>query len=333
MQLDQLKRRELLTLLGGAAAGWPLAAPAQQPAMPVIGGLYGVSEAQWRGATAGFRRGLGEAGFVEGRNVAIEYRWAEGRFDGLPTLAAELVSRKVAVIFAGGSDVAVRAAMAATQNTPIVFTTGTDPVASGLVASLNRPGGNVTGITLFTNELGPKRLELLREIMPAITKVALLVNPSNPVNSANNARIMEAAARRLGLELIVVSASSESEIESAFTSAARQRAAALQVLGDAFLNSRREQIAALGLRHRLPTVTVNRDAAVAGGLLSYGTNQADVHRQAGIYVGRILKGEKVGDLPVQQPTKFDLVVNLKTAKALGLAVPESFLLRADEVIE
>ena len=324
-----MKRRRFITLLGGAAAGWPLVARAQQRGMPVIGGLYGVSEAQ---STAGFRRGLEEAGFVEGRNVAIEYRWAEARFERLPALAADLVSRKVAVIFAGGSDVAVRAAMAATQITPIVFTTGTDPVTSGLVASLNRPGGNVTGMTLFTNELGPKRLELLREIIPAITNVALLVNASNPPNSANNARILEAAARQLGLELIVVSASSESEIDSAFTSAARQRAAALQVLGDAFLNSRREQIAALGLRHRLPTVTGNRDAAVAGGLLSYGANQADVHRQAGIYVGGIHKGEKAGDMPVQQPTKFDLVVNLKTAKALGLTVPDKLLALADEVI-
>ena len=253
--LPLLRRREFITLLGGAAAAWPLAARAQQPAMPVIGGLYGVSEAQWRAPPPDSGAASSEAGFVEGRNVTIEYRWAEGRFDRLPVLAAELVGRKVAVIFAGGSDVAVRAAMAATQTTPIVFTTGSDPVASGLVASLNRPGGNVTGITLFTNELGPKRLELLREIIPAITKVALLVNPSNPVNSANNARIVEAAARRLGLELIVVSASSESEIESAFTSAARQRAAALQVLGDAFLNSRREQmprsVCAIGCRQSL----------------------------------------------------------------------------------
>ena len=329
-----MRRRQFITTLGGAAAAaWPLAARAQPAGVPVIGGLYGVSEAQWRAATAGFKHGLGEAGFVEGRNVAIEYRWAEGRFDRLPALAAELVGRKVAVIFAGGSDVAVRAAKAATQTTPIVLTTGSDPVVSGLVASINRPGGNLTGATLFTNELGPKLLELLREMIPAVGKIALLVNPNNPVNSAANARTIEGAARRIGLEMIVVNGGTEREIDNAFASAARERAAALLVAGDAFLNSRREQIAALGLRHRLPTVTANREATAAGSLLSYGTNQADVHRQAGIYVGRILKGEKAGDLPVLQPTKFELVVNLKTAKALGLAITESFLLRADEVIE
>jgi ABC-type uncharacterized transport system substrate-binding protein len=201
-----------------------------------------------------------------------------------------------------------------------------------LVANLNRPGGNVTGITLFSNELGPKRLELLREIIPAVTKVGLLVNPSNP-NSVINAPTVETAARQLGLELVVVGASTASEIESAFGSAIRLEAAALQVLGDAFLNSRREQIAALGLRHRLPIIALNRDSVAAGGLMSYGTNQAEGHRQAGIYIGRILKGERAGELPVQQPTKFELVVNLKTAKALGLTIPESFLLRADEVIE
>jgi putative ABC transport system substrate-binding protein len=301
--------------------------------MPVIGSLHGVAAADWAVPTAGFRRGLGEAGFVEGRNVAFEYRWAEGQFDRIPAMVADLVGRKVAVIFSGGSDVATRAAQAATRTIPIVFTTGSDPVAVGLVASLNRPGSNATGITVFNSELGPKKLELLHEMIPSVTKIALLVNPTNPVNSANDIRAAQVAVRRLGLEIVIVSASTANEIESAFATAVEQRAAALQSGADAFLTSRREQMAALGLRHALPTIATFRDSVQAGMLMSYGAIQGDTFREAGAYVGRILKGEKPADLPVMQPTRFELVVNLKTAKAIGLSIPETFLVRADEVIE
>jgi putative ABC transport system substrate-binding protein len=329
-----MKRREFITLLGGAAAGWPLAARAQQrQTMPVIGALYGVSAAEWTPRTAEFRRGLSDAGFEEGRNVAIEYRWANGQFDRLPAMAADLVGRKVAVIFAGASDVATRAAMSETRTIPIVFTTGTDPVAAGLVASLNRPGGNVTGVTNFNSELGSKRLELLHEIIRSGTKIALLVNPNNAQNSGIEIEGARTAARRLGLEFVVLSASTENDIERAFLTALQQGAAALSVSPDAYLNSRHGQIAFLGLRHALPTISGAREAAVAGQLMSYGSNQLEAHWQAGTYVGRILKGEKPADLPVMQPTRFELIVNLKTAKAIGLTISESFLALADEVIE
>jgi putative ABC transport system substrate-binding protein len=331
--IAKLQRREFITLLGGAAVAWPLAARAQQPAMPVIGSLYGVSAAEWAIPMAGFRRGLSERGFDEGRNVAIEYRWAEGEFDRMPAMAADLVSRKVAVILVGGNLDGVRAAMAATQTIPIVFTTAANPVATGLVASLNRPGGNVTGVTVFAAELGPKRLELLHELLPTAKKIALLVNPKVPVVLQDDIQGAQMAARRLGLEIIVVEGGSENEIARAFATAAQERASALQVGDDAFLDSRREQIAALGLRHALPTMSLTRVAVAAGSLMSYGANQVDVYRQAGAYVGRILKGERPADLPVLQPTKFELVINLKTAKALGLTVPPPLLARADEVIE
>jgi putative ABC transport system substrate-binding protein len=327
----RIRRRAFITLFGGAAAAWPPAARAQQSAMPVVGFLYGVSAAEFN--MAKFRRGLSEAGFVEGRNVVIDYRWAEGEWDRLPTMAADLVGHKVAVIFAGGSDVATRAAIAATQRIPIVFTTGGDPVVAGLVASFNRPGGNVTGVSFMNHELGPKRLELLHELRPTATKVAFLVNPNNPATSQYDVQDTQAAARRLGLELIVVNGGSESEIERAFPTAVQQGAAALTVGSDAYLTSRRGQIAALALRHALPTITLSRESVVAGQLMSYGPDQADMYRQAGVYVGRILKGEKPSDLPVMQPTKFELVINLKTAKALGLAVPPNLLAAADEVIE
>jgi putative tryptophan/tyrosine transport system substrate-binding protein len=327
-----VRRREFITLLGGTAT-WPLTARAQQIAMPVIGSLYGVSAAEWAEPMTGFRRGLSESGFVEGRNVAIEYRWADGQFDRMPAMAADLVSRKVAVILVGGNLDGVRAAIAATQTIPIVFTTASNPVATGLVASLNRPGANATGVTVIAAELGPKRLELLHEVLPTAKKIALLVNPKVPRVLQDDIQDAQAAAGGLGLEIIVVKGGSEDEIETAFATATQQRASALQVGDDAFLDSRRAQIAALGLRYALPTIALTRRAVAAGSLMSYGSNQMDVYRQAGIYVGRILKGEKPADLPVLQPTKFELVINLKTAKALGLTVPAMLLARADEVIE
>ena len=300
MRSNHLRRRELITLLGGAAVAWPLAARAQQP-MPVIGVLYGVSAAEWVRPIAGFHRGLGEMGFVEGRNVAIEYRWAEGQFDRMPAMAADLIGRKVAAILVGGAITSVRAVMAATQTIPIVFTTQADPVAAGVVASLNRPGGNATGVTGLGGELGPKRLELLHELIPKATRFAVLVNPTNPVTTQDAIQGAQTAARRLGLEIIVVNARTENEIETAFASAAQQRAAWL-FAEDAYFESRRDQIAALGLRHALPTMSGTRESAVAGTLMYYGANIGDFYRQAGVYVGRILKGEKPGDLPVLQPT-------------------------------
>jgi putative ABC transport system substrate-binding protein len=323
-----MRRRQFITLLGGAAA-WPLAALAQRPTMPVVGVLYGVAAAEWADNMTGFRRGLSETGFVEGRNVAIEYRWGDGHFDRMPAMAADLIARKVAVILAGGNIDGVRATMAATRFIPIVFTTASDPVADGFVASLNRPGGNVTGVTSINAELGPKQLELLHELIPTTNKIALLVNPNGRATSREN---ILAAARRLGLEIIVVNGGDESEIERAFATAVQQGATALEVGEDAFFFSRREQIAALGLRYALPTISGGRGAA-AGELMSYGSNFVDSYRQAGVYVGRILKGEKPADLPVVQPTKFELIINLKTAKALGLTVPPALLIAADEVIE
>jgi len=326
-------RRELLTALGSAAAAWPLAARAQQPAMPVIGVLHGVSAAQWADRLAGFHRGLGEAGLAEGRNVAIEYRWAEGQFDRLPAMAADLVSRKVAVISAGAPDVAVRAAMAATKTIPIVFVTASDPAGTGFVPSLGRPDGNVTGATLIGTELVAKRLELLHELLPGASRIAVLVNPNNPGLARDNIQQSEAAVRRLGLEMVVIKAGTESEIDSAVVAAVQQNANALSMGNDAYLSSRSRKIAFFALRHGLATMSDARDTVVAGLLMSYGPNQVDSFRQAGIYVGRIVKGEKPADLPVLQPTKFELVINLTTAKAIGLKIPESFLLRADEVIE
>jgi putative tryptophan/tyrosine transport system substrate-binding protein len=331
MQLDT-KRRNFITLLGGAAA-WPFAARAQQSLMPVIGVLHGVSAAQWTDRMVGFHRGLGEAGFAEGRNVAIEYRWAAGEFDRLPAMAADLVSRKVAVISAGAPDVAVRTAMAATKTIPIVFTTASDPVRAGFASSLGRPGGNVTGITLMGVELAAKRLELLHEVLPGAARIAVLVNPNNPGLTQDNIQQSEAAVRRLGLEMVVVKAGSESEIESAVVAAVQQQANALSIGNDAYLSSHSRQIAFFALRHALPTMSDYRETVAAGLLMSYGPNQADSFRQAGLYVGRIINGQKPVDLPVMQPTKFELFINLTTAKAIGLKIPESFLLRADEVID
>jgi putative ABC transport system substrate-binding protein len=329
-----VRRREFITLLGGAAA-WPLAAGAQKVALPVVGSLYAASAAEWADRMVAMRRGLSEMGFVERRSVAIEYRWAENRVERFPALAADLIGRKVAVILTGGNipGVQATAAAAASQSIPVVFTTGSDPVAAGLVASLNRPGGNLTGVTNFGVELGSKRLELLHEVFPAAGKIALLVNPDNPGVSQGDIQVVQAASRRLGLEIIIVNGESESEIERAFATAVSRRAAALVVGADASFVGRREQIAGLALRHALPTIASNKTEVAAGQLMSYSAPQADMYRQAGLYVGRILKGEKPADLPVVQPTKFEMSINLKTAKALGLTIPESFLLRADEVIE
>jgi putative tryptophan/tyrosine transport system substrate-binding protein len=327
-----MRRRDLITLLGGAAVAWPLAARAQQRAMPVFGALFAVSAPEWEDFMAGFRRGLSESGFVEGQNVAIEYRWADGHFDSLPTMAADLVRRKVALIFTGGT-VGVRAAMAATQTIPIVFTIGVDPIAAGFVASLNRPGGNVTGVTLISSELAPKRLELLRELVTTATKIALLVNPNNPASLKQETQGVEEAARRLGKEIIVVGAGTENELEGAFAAAVQRGAAAFLVESDPIFVSSRLQIAALALRHSLPLISNDRQIVAAGGLMSYGTSIVDTFRQAGTYVARILKGEKPADMPVMQPTKFEFVMNLKTAKTLGLTVPPTLLAIADEVIE
>jgi putative tryptophan/tyrosine transport system substrate-binding protein len=318
-----MRRREFVTILATAAA-WPFSTSAQQQAIPVIGSLYAVSAAEWAPYMAGFRLGLSDAGFVDGRNVTIEYRWAEGHLEQLPGMAADLVGRRVNLILAGGSVVGVQVAMAATKSIPIVFTTAVDPVAAGLVTSFNHPGGNVTGVTLISSELAPKRLELLREIFPTSTKMALLTNPKNPAIFNQDTKGVEEAAHALGQQIVIVSAGTANEIETAIAAAVQQRASALVVGSDAIFVSSRSEIAAL---------SSERQGAAVGDLMSYGTNFVDTYRQAGIYAGRILKGEKPAELPVVQPTKFELVVNLKTAKALGLTIPEPFLLRADEVIE
>jgi ABC-type uncharacterized transport system substrate-binding protein len=325
-----MRRREFLGVLGSAAA-WPLAARAQQAAMPVVGFLSSSSYAASALSIAGFRQGLEEAGTQADRTGVIEYRWADGQFDRLAALTRELVSRPATAILAAGLPSAV-AAKAATARIPIVFVMGADPVQQGIVDSLNRPGGNITGVTQFFGELGGKRLELLRELVPTVTMIAILSNPKNP-NAENHLSNVQAAARAIGQKLYVVTASTEAEIDTAFARAVRERADALLVADDPFYNVRRDQLIALAARHALPTSYYAREFCATGGLLSYGSSSRDNYRQAGVYVGRILKGEKPADLPVLQPTKFELVVNLTTAKALGLTIPESFLLRADEVIE
>jgi putative ABC transport system substrate-binding protein len=323
-------RREFITLLGGAAA-WPLAARAQQPGkLPTIGFL-GNDAATWTDWTAAFRQGLNEAGYVEGQNATIEYRWAEGHYDRLPALAADLVGRKVTVIAATSTPAAL-AAKAATATVPIVFTTGGDPIKLGLVASLNRPGGNITGVSSLISELGTKRLGLLRELVPSATVIATLVNPNFP-DADGQLRDAEAGARALGLQLIVLRAGTEREIDAAFATMAQRGGGVLDVSVDPFFVERRDHIVALAASYAIPAMYPLRDFAVAGGLMSYGTDFADSYRQAGIYTGRIVKGEKPADLPVQRSTKFEFVINLKTAKALGLSVPNSMQLLADEVIE
>jgi putative ABC transport system substrate-binding protein len=325
-------RRELLAALGGAAAAWPLAARTQQPAMPLIGLLNQESAEFAAHLVSGFRKGLSETGFSEKQNLAIEYRWAEGLYEKLPQLAADLVKRKVAVIAAAYLPAAL-AAKAATSTIPIVFISGVDPVAAGLVESLRRPGGNLTGLSNFSTSLIAKRLELLHEIVPRASTIAVLVNPKTPVTAQTIDAGAEAAAQALGLHLDVFAASSESEIDAAFDTMVKRGAGAVLVAGDAYFNSRRMQLIALAARNRLPAIYDRRDIAMAGGLMSYGINNFDMYRQAGIYTGQILNGAKPADLPVQQATKVELVINLKTAKSLGLELPTSALLSADEVIE
>ncbi|PWT88410.1 MAG: ABC transporter substrate-binding protein [Proteobacteria bacterium] len=327
-----MRRREFITLIGGATA-LPLAARAQQPGLPVIGFLSIATPEAWADYVSAFKQGLGQTGFAEGQNVAIEYRWAGSDYGRFPTLVKELVDRRVSVIVANGGGRVALVAKAATSDIPIVFLFGDgDPVKYGLVESISRPGGNVTGVTMIAGVLEPKRLEFLREIAPKLTAVHILVNPNN-AGVLQDIPTVAAAAGKLGLAFEVVQAGTESEIDAAFATLARERAQALMVANDGFLTIRRAQIVALAARHALPAIYPWREYAAAGGLISYGTSIREAHRQEGVYVGQVLKGRKPAELPVQQPTKFELVINAKTAKALGLEIPMSLLMRVDEVIE
>jgi len=327
-----MRRREFVTLLGGAAALWPLAARAQQPSMPVIGFISGRSPGDSDALAAAFRRGLTESGFIERQNVAIEYRWAEYHNERLPAMVADLVRLKVAVIAAIGGTPTVLAAKAATATAPIVFAMGSDPVTSGVVTSLNQPGGNVTGVTFFTGPLGPKRLELLRDLVPKATTIALLVNPQAPVSMADGANV-RAAAHSVGLQTHVLDASTEGHVEDAFTVIVERRIDAALITADPFFISQRDKLVALAARHAIPVIYFGREFVAAGGLISYGTSETDAFRSAGVYVGRVLKGARPDELPVMLPTKFELVINLKTAKALGLTVPLIMQMTADQMIE
>jgi putative ABC transport system substrate-binding protein len=330
MRYNRLKRREFISLLGGAAVSWPHVSRAQQPAIPVVGFLSGRSPAESAGVVAAFREGLSETGYAESQNVSIDFRWAEGQSDRLPALASELVHRPVDVIAALGES--GPAAKAATTTIPIVFGTGGDPVEAGLVASLNRPGGNITGATFLTAVLGAKRLGLLRELVPGAPVVALLADPNKFVGQVQIRDVQE-AARALGQSLVVLDGGTDERIETAFAALAPQHVAALLVGADPFFDTRRERLVALASQHRMPAIYQFREYAVAGGLMSYGTSITDMYRLVGLYVGRVLKGEKPTDLPVMQVTKFELVINLATAKALGVRISDNLLSLADEVIE
>jgi putative ABC transport system substrate-binding protein len=327
-----MRRRDFITLLGGAAAAWPLAARAQQPAMPVIG-LIGTTSRESEARLIPFRQGLKEAGYVEGQNVAIEYRWAEGHNDRFPALVADLVRREVTVVVSLGGTPGALAAKAATTTIPIIFQAGVDPVAAGLVTSLSRPGGNLTGISQLLTATVAKQMEVLHELVPKASVIALLVNPTNSIFSEALLRDLMAAARTLGLQLHVLQASSERDFDTAYATLLDLRAGALVIGPDLFFLSQRDQLVALAARHSVPAIYPWREGAIAGGLISYGSSQAETYRQVGIYTGRILKGEKPADLPVQQSTKIELIINIKTAKALGLSIPITLIGRADEVIE
>jgi putative tryptophan/tyrosine transport system substrate-binding protein len=328
-----MKRREFITLLGSTAAAWPLAVRAQQSAMPVIGFLHPASIDVVADRVRAFRQGLKDTGFIEGDNVAIEYRWAEDQIERVPMLVAELVRQKVTVIAAVGGNVPALAAKTATTTIPIVFAVGEDPVGLGLVASIARPGGNLTGINFLAAELHAKRLELLRELVPGAVRVAVLINPGNAVNAETTLRDVQAAARAVGLQIQIIRASTSREIDAAFATMARERPDALIVGGDPFFNSRRVQLALLAARHAVSAAYSSREYAEVGGLMSYGPNFLDAFRQVGVYVGRILKGAKPADLPVVQSSKFELVINAQTARVLGLTVPPALIAHADEVIE
>jgi putative ABC transport system substrate-binding protein len=326
-----MRRREFIAALGGAAV-WPLAASAQQPVMQVVGFVSGRSLGSDAFLVEGFRRGVRENGFIDGQNVTLEFRWADGQLDRLPALAAELIERKVAVLFAGAAETAMGALRVASVMVPVVFATGSDPVQNGLVASFNRPGGNLTGVTVITNALWPKRLEFLRELLPTTSLIALLVNPTNLAHLSAS-RELNDAARKIGQDVLILPASVEADFETSFATLVEKRASALVVSDDALFTNRRDVLAALAARHAVPAIYGRREFANAGGLMSYGASTLDQYYQCGVYVGRILRGAKPADLPFLQPTKFELTLNLRTAKALGLTVPPSLLARADEVIE
>jgi putative ABC transport system substrate-binding protein len=327
-----MKRREFIGLLGGALAMWPIGARAQQQVVPLIGFLNTQSAGSFSHLVAGFQQGLREAGFLEGQNIQIEYRWAEGRYERLPALANDLVHRGIAVLVATGGEPAALAAKESTEAVPIVFIIGGDPIRMGLVTSMNRPGGNVTGLTLLSTEIEGKRLGLLQELLPKASLIAVLINPDFP-SAENRQRDVLEAASRVGLKTIVVSARSESQFEPAFTTAVEQRANALMVFGDPFFNSRRDQLVALAADYKIPAIYETRDYALAGGLMSYGVNIVELYREAAHYTAQILRGAKPNDLPIMQPTKFQTIINLKTAQALGLTIPPTLLATADEVIE